>query len=150
MLKYIVLGLIGAVVALAIYVRLAPTDVAQWHNPDLPVLQPGQYPAAGSYVVQQQLEGDGRATLARLDAIIRATPRTKVLAGSVEAGKITYVTRSRVMGFPDFTTVTLAQSVDSDLSSLQVYGRLRYGKSDLGVNQARITGWMAQLSGAAQ
>ena len=32
----------------------------------------------------------------------------QVLAGSVEAGMITYVTRSRLMGFPDYTTIRAA------------------------------------------
>jgi len=150
MLRYIILGLIGAFVALAIYVRLAPTNAVLWHNPDVPVLQPGTYPAQGSYIEQRQLQGNGRDVLARLDAIIQATPRTKVVAGSVDDGKVTYVTRSQIIGFPDFTTVTLAQSARDDLSSLQIYGRLRYGRSDFGVNKARIEGWVAQLDGDAQ
>ena len=46
--------------------------------------------------------------LAAIDAAARATPRTRVLAGSVEAGMITYVTRSRLWAFPDYTTVAVA------------------------------------------
>ena len=83
----------------------------------------------------RKVEGD----LAALDSIIRDTPRTQVLAGSVDEGMITYVTRSRVFGFPDYTTVRQ----EGDM--LEVYGRLRFGKSDLGVNAARIDGWLRQL-----
>ena len=81
----------------------------------------------------------GPEGLARLDAIIRATPRTKVLAGAVAEGMITYVSRTRWMGFPDYTTVQR----DGDV--LKIYGRLRFGRSDLGVNKARVEGWLAAL-----
>jgi hypothetical protein len=145
MLKIIVLGLIGLFVAFAVWVRVAPTDAAFWHNPQLPVMGPGEYPSAESFVMQRAVEGDGVEALARLDAIIRATSRTIVLAGAPDAGKITYVTRSRVMGFPDYTTVTLTSLAPLDRSTLQVFGRLRYGKADLGVNRARIQGWIGEL-----
>ena len=74
----------------------------------------------------------------------RALPRTKVLAGSVAEGKITYVTRTRIAGFPDLTTVTLTQLPATGKSTLQIYARLRFGKADLGVNKARVRDWVAR------
>ena len=62
-----------------------------------------------------------------------------VLAGSVEEGMVTYITRSAVFGFPDYTTVR--QRGDE----LEIYGRLRMGYSDLGVNGKRIDRWLALL-----
>lgn len=115
------------------YVRLAPHDVARWHA--MPQdLTPRDLTGGAVRVV----EGDA-AVLARLDAIIRATPRTRVLAGSVESGMITYVTRSAVFGFPDYTTVRLEEG------RIALYGRLRFGASDMGVNAARIDGWLREL-----
>jgi uncharacterized protein (DUF1499 family) len=35
--------------------------------------------------------------------------------------------------------------VRQDGDMLQIHGRLRFGKSDLGVNAARIDGWLRQL-----
>jgi len=128
-----------------LYVRLAPVNADAWHDTGLPMMEPGQYPAAGSYVEQRRLNNDGRATFARLDAIIGTTARTTRVAGSLDSGKITYVTRTRLMGYPDYTTVTLMQSPDGMAATLQIYGRLRFGQADLGVNQARITGWLATL-----
>jgi uncharacterized protein (DUF1499 family) len=81
----------------------------------------------------------GEDALARLDEIALETPRTSRLAGSAEDGRVTYVTRSRVFGFPDYTT---AEVVDGQL---RVFGRLRFGGSDMGVNRARIESWLAQL-----
>jgi uncharacterized protein (DUF1499 family) len=86
----------------------------------------------------RRAEGD----LATLDRIIRDTPRTRWLAGSVQEGMVTYVTRSRVMGFPDYTTVRQAGDM------VEIYGRLRFGKSDLGVNAARIDRWLRRLAEA--
>jgi hypothetical protein len=128
------LGLVlVAIVAGMAYVRLAPSDPARWHAmPES--LAPGDLAGGAVRVVP----GD----LAALDAIIRATPRSRVLAGDVAQGMITYVTRSRVFGFPDYTTVR--QSGER----LEIYGRLRFGKSDLGVNAARIDGWLQRLGQA--
>jgi uncharacterized protein (DUF1499 family) len=84
--------------------------------------------------------------LAALDAIARATPRTRVLAGSVAEGKITYVTRSAFWGFPDYTTV-LAVPVEGGAAPV-IWARQRYGRGDLGVNRARVERWLAALAAA--
>ena len=110
----------------------------------MPVMGPGEYPAAGAHLSQRPIEGDGFAQLAALDAIVRATARTSVLAGSVEDAKITYITRSRVFGFPDYTTVTLMQLPSTGMSTVQIYGRLRFSKFDMGVNRFRIENWISQ------
>lgn len=134
-MKWILLTLLGLMALFAVYVRLAPTDVARWHKPADP--QPiGDYPAEGSHMVVLEATAQD---FAALDAIIRSSPRTHVLAGSVEAGIVTYVTRSALWGFPDYTTVSLGED-----GVMQVYGRLRFGRSDLGVNRKRIEGWLAQ------
>ncbi|MEX1233805.1 MAG: DUF1499 domain-containing protein [Roseovarius sp.] len=132
-MKWIGLGLllvILALLALLAWIRLAPDDVARWHV--LPDTVEDRDLAGG---VMRRVSGD----LVALDAIIRAEPRTRVLAGSVEAGMVSYVTRSRVFGFPDYTTV--AQRGDM----LWVHARLRYGASDMGVNKARVERWLAAL-----
>lgn len=126
------------VVAVLAYIRLAPHDPARWHQaaPQAPL---GETVGEGSYVWRADLGDQGSETFARLDQIIRATPRTRRFAGSVAEGQATYITRSKVMGFPDYTTVTLANG------DLEVFARLRFGKSDLGVNTRRVKGWLAQL-----
>jgi len=128
------LGLVVLVGIIAIgWVRLAPSDPERWH--EMPQTLQNQ-DLAGGAIRLAELGPDG---LARLDTVIRATPRTSVLAGSVQSGMITYVTRTKVVGFPDYTTIR--QSGDR----IEIYGRLRYGISDLGVNAARIDGWLNAL-----
>ena len=74
----------------------------------------------------------GGVDRARVDAHMRGLPRTHVLAGSVADGRVTYITRSRVFGFPDYTTL------EQDGDRLKAYARLRFGGSDLGVNATRL------------
>ncbi len=125
----LLLCLLGA----ATWVRFAPSDPARWHRM-AEDLQPGDLGNGAVRVVEARQEA-----LAELDAIIRATPRTRLLAGAVAEGMLTYVTRSAVIGFPDYTTVRLADG------QIAIYGRARYGLSDLGVNAARIDGWLDAL-----
>jgi uncharacterized protein (DUF1499 family) len=119
------------------WIRLAPSDPAEW-NID-PKVTADQDLAAG---VRRRIPAQAD-TFARLHAIILETPRTEVLAGSQAEGQITYVTRSRWMGFPDYTTLR-ANGAD-----LELWARARFGQSDLGVNKARVEDWLAQLRAGA-
>ena len=125
---------LAVLAAYAAYVRLAPHDPARWHVAVGP--GPAEEVAAGGYTLRRPAQtGD----LAALDRIALATPRTFRLAGSPEAGRITWVTRSRVFGFPDYTTAELADG------ELRVTARLRFGLGDSGVNRARVRRWLAAL-----
>ncbi|MEI4234036.1 DUF1499 domain-containing protein [Roseovarius sp. D22-M7] len=130
MIKTLAVLLLAALVAAMVYIRAAPSDPDRWHR--MPESVSDRDLEGGA---MRRVEGE----IAALDAIIRDTPRTRVLAGSVEAGMITYITRSRVFGFPDYTTVR------QDGEMLEIFGRARFGKSDLGVNAARIDGWLGQV-----
>ncbi|SEP57341.1 DUF1499 domain-containing protein [Thalassovita taeanensis] len=126
-LGVIVLALVG----LMIWIRVAPSDAARWHQP-----VDGDADRDFDGGVVRVVPGD----LAALDRIIRATPRTRVLTGSVAEGRVTYVTRSVVWGFPDYTTV---EARNGDLA---IFARLRFGRSDLGVNGKRVAGWLQALA----
>ena len=129
-----ILGLAIVVLAgLAIWVRVAPSNPDTWHV--MPEAVTNRDLTGGA----MRVTGAGADGLQRLDAIIRATPRTRVLAGSVEDGMVTYVTRTAVVGFPDYTTIRRIGP------QIEIYGRLRFGVSDLGVNAARLDGWLAAL-----
>lgn len=125
-----VLLLVAGAVA---YVRLAPSDPARWHvAPDLPAdLSAGEVRAMRG-AAALRLEGDSALILARLDETMIGLPRTTRLAGSVEEGRITWVSRSRLWGFPDYTTAQLRGD------GVEVHARLRFGSEDMGVNAARL------------
>lgn len=137
--------LVLIVLGFGLYVRLAPSDPARWH------VAPS--PATPADCSVQQGTGDARTTctrpggaaqlLARLDEIAMATPRTTRLAGSPEEGRITWITRSALWGFPDYTTAEAAP--DGIGTRLTLHARLRFGQSDMGVNAARLRDWLSRL-----
>lgn len=137
MIRVIVVAL-ALMVAAVTYVRLAPTDVARWHQLDQ-MAAPGDVAAPGGFLAARRITADAAQVLAAVDAIARATPRTRLIAGSIAERMMTYQTRSLIWGFPDHTTV----AVQGDL--LVIHARLTFGQSDMGVNRARVRDWLDQL-----
>lgn len=135
---FIILVVLGVLV----YIRLAPHDADRWHQVSS---HEGVEPLKmeSGYVWRAVLDGDEAQTLTKLDQLAMATDRTTRLAGSVAEGKVTYVTRSRVMGFPDYSTISVGDA--EGRRYLEINSRLRFGRSDLGVNRARIKGWLDAL-----
>jgi len=134
------LPLVIGLVLFSAYIRLNKVDVGRWHKPIS--FDGEERHTAGSYALRVPLQGgDGRAVLEKLHRIAAKTPRTKVLIGDPEGGMITYITRSLVFGFPDFTTVRYSE-IDG---VLEFYARLQYGGSDLGVNRKRVEAWVEAL-----
>lgn len=126
------------------YVRLAPSDPARWHQlPQRPTWQEAGTPWDAVFAqpggAALRLRGDGRQLLADLAQVAAATPRTRLLAGSPEAGRMTWVTRSLLIGFPDYTTAEVRED------GLYLVARQRFGNGDWGVNAARLQDWMARL-----
>ncbi|MDZ4311853.1 MAG: DUF1499 domain-containing protein [Cypionkella sp.] len=129
------------------YIRLAPTNPAQWHVPLEPRPQEMATPSpdkvtalpTGAYADLTAAPDQTQAVLAQLDGIALASPRTRRVAGSAETGRITWVSRSVFWGFPDFTTA------EATPQGVTLYARQRFGKGDWGVNAARISGWIAAL-----
>lgn len=78
--------------------------------------------------------------LMQFAAIAGQDSATTVLAGSIESGMVTFVSRSKVFGLPDYTTVW------QDGADLKIHARLRFGYKDFGVNAARVDEWIAQLN----
>lgn len=163
MLKLGILGLIALVLIAAAIIRFRPLDPAKWHVEDFAslvtkgadgrfcVARDGDMPPSDFPILSVDKVGE------QLHEIVMATPRTKLLAGSLASdsdgaggtlsfrSSATYVTRSAIWGFPDVTTVVV--ELTNMGSAASACGRLVYGRKDFGVNRARITGWLAQLDG---
>jgi uncharacterized protein (DUF1499 family) len=56
-----------------------------------------------------------------------------------------YIQRSRLMGFPDTIVVQFFER-PGGRSTLALYSRSQMGKSDFGVNRARIARWLEKLT----
>lgn len=131
-MKYVWIFL-AIVLALAIYVRVAPSSPDKWH-------------VAANFDSNSDGENSARRIvragpdgLTRLNDIALSTERTTVLAGSLEDGLITYVTRSKLLSYPDYTTVEKVGD------TLKINARSRFGKKDFGVNAKRIEAWINAL-----
>ena len=143
---------LAAFIGLAVLMRLAgPGEVL---GMDAAVIErtgkPNDYlaavPGTTSADVDRELsvrDLPAREHLFLFDAIARNAPRVSVKAGSVKEGRIVYVQRSLVFGFPD---TILAEAVNLEGGSgLIVYSRSEFGHSDLGENKARIDAWLEAL-----
>ncbi|MCC5974853.1 MAG: DUF1499 domain-containing protein [Rubellimicrobium sp.] len=145
----VILLLVLLIVGGLLWIRLAPSDPERWHID--PLAAP--LPVGNGWLVRPgadnaeppQIALPPEATLVALDRIALATPRTTRLAGSPAEGRITYVTRSRLMGYPDYTTI--AALPDGEGGSFPVlYARQRFGSRDQDVNRARIEDWLTRLA----
>lgn len=141
-----------AALGLLAWIRLAPVDVATWHAPlptDTRILEG----ACADAVTLITTRGGGQSScslsdppqlvLARLDAVATATPRTIRIAGGPDEGRITWETRSRLMGYPDYTTAQVTET--SGMTRLDIIARQRFGAGDAGVNAARLKDWLTRF-----
>jgi hypothetical protein len=124
--------------ALALFVRLAPNDPARWHVDPATTPDPRTPNFARADVV---LPGTPEEVAARL-AQVAAADGAWVLAGG--GLHTTWISRTRLMGFPDFTSVRLEPAEGG--TRLIALARSRFGHSDLGVNRARLERWLAALT----
>ena len=138
-MRIIVIAVVLVLGLMIAYIRFAPSDIARWHKtPDVSAL--GDTAGPGSFLAVRRISAPAAEVLTAVEQRALATPRTRLMAGSVAEGMITFRTRSLLWGFPDYTTVT----VQGDL--LVIYGRLRFGQSDMGVNKARVESWLETLA----
>jgi len=147
MIRTVIVIILLAVAGGLLYIRFAPSDPQSWHVD--PLTAP--VPAMNGWLLR---DGDGSApspvfaadpaaVLEALDAVAMAAPRTTRLAGSAEEGRITWVTRSRLIGFPDYTTAAaIAGPAGTDVV---VFARQRFGNRDHGVNRARVEDWVGRV-----
>ena len=139
------IGLAGV----AAYVRLAPSG-PEWHlDPEAGGRSgPGRWLVAeGGDAPALRLAVPPDRALAAFDAVAREAGAER-LAWEPDAGRATYVHRSRVLGFPDYVSV---KAVPEDGGTrLSAYSRLRFGRADFGVNRARLEGWTARLRAALE
>lgn len=151
------LAVVVLVLGVMTYVRLAPVTSDDWHRPIpyrvsgagsalIPVCGPDAVVASiGSARTVCRVEGKPSEILTRLQQIALGTARTRLVAGSVADGRMTFETRSLIWGFPDYTTVEVSALAAG--TRLAVFARLRFGKADLGVNAARLRACLSALGG---
>ncbi|UWP87802.1 DUF1499 domain-containing protein [Aliiroseovarius crassostreae] len=130
----VALAMLG-VVALAGYSRWAPLPTGRLA--DHPGPQPrGQHTLEGGVKYVLPLGQLPQGGVARLLDLVRKTPRTEERPA---ADGYSFVHRSRLFGFPDITRIWVADG------HLHIHSHLVIGRSDLGVNAARLSNWLKLL-----
>ena len=148
-MKLLLLLLVFVGVGFFVWVRVAKDDAAVWHvdpqtakrgkRPNQYFLLPG---ADRSPAPEYEMSAAALAT--KFDAMAMGQADIKVLAGNASDLWVTYIQRSRLMRYPDYISVKFI-ALENDRSTLAIYSRSRFGRSDLGVNKARIKAWIKAL-----
>jgi uncharacterized protein (DUF1499 family) len=134
--------LAAAGVVLVAYVRLAPSNPAVWHvDPDaVPDPATPNFARADLVIPLPPAE-----VAARLEAAAQVDGAVQ-LAG--DAALATWLTRSPLMRFPDYTSIKLTPADGG--TRLSALARARFGSRDMGANRARLNRWVAAAQGAVE
>jgi hypothetical protein len=106
----------------------------------------GMLPAPDAVTEEQNLPAP--VLYERVRVLFGAQPSTFVAAEFPVQLQIHYVVRSKLMNYPDLVTVQVnaaGPNRSPDRSSLAIWSRSVYGRSDLGVNRDRTMSWLALL-----
>ncbi len=147
MIKVIAIAAAAVLLGVVAYIRLAPHDPARWHEDPTLVARPSTpnyhlIRLVGGDAIAPVFDATPAALAQALDDVAR-DDGAELIAGSVEDGRMTYVTRTRWMGYPDYTSVKVTEVGEG--ASFAAFARARFGQSDLGVNRARLERWTAAL-----
>ncbi len=92
---------------------------------------------------------DETALRAAWESLVAAAPRSTRAAEFKDGRQVAYVQRTAVFKFPDIISVEFF-ALDDGRSTIAIYSRSVYGRSDFGVNQKRIMTWLEQLAEALE
>ncbi|MBV1864713.1 MAG: DUF1499 domain-containing protein [Rhodobacteraceae bacterium] len=146
-LYFWVLAALG--IGLVLWVRSAKDDPLVWHVDPLTVVEggkPNQYLMLPNGKTSQSpvFKASTLELAGAFDRVAMGQPRVSRLAGSVEELWVTYVQRTALMRFPDYISVKVIGNTGGS-ATLAIYSRSRFGRSDFGVNRARVNMWIKAL-----
>jgi len=144
----LLLGFFGFIFLTAIWVRIAPSNPANWHvDPELiekKLLQKRYLMRDGQHVDSLIFDLDALDLAEKVDRVARSQPKVTVLEGSAKSGNVTYVQRTKLMAYPDYISIKISPEI-AGKSRLTIYSRSRFGYFDYGVNKARVKAWTAAI-----
>ena len=133
--------LLAALIGL-VAIRLIPVDTEAFHeDPALPEKRRSEVRLIGREAPRYSVEAD--AVLEAFQRIATADFNTRLVEGSAEEGMMTFVSRSLVFGFRDFTTVKAVDEAGG--AKLSIFARPRANVYDWGVNKKRSDRWLGEL-----
>lgn len=124
--------------------RIAFADLKLTGNPNQFLMCPPEYCSAKAHAESPVFNVSIDRLRECWHEVVSLKPRTRLLMEDEEGQQFDYVQRSARMRFPDIITVRFI-SVTSHRSTLSIYSRSIYGKSDFRVNRRRIDAWLYSL-----
>ena len=137
----------GALTALFGPVQREQVDFAQLRlkrSPNQYLICPAGYCSAQTHAVAPEFSISADQLQAAWFTVIQAQPATEVIARNEGERQFDIETLTPLVGFPDTVTVRFIELPDGR-STLAIYSRSHYGRSDLGANKKRIDQWLSQL-----
>ncbi len=122
------------------FAALQPSEDANWF-----LVCPSSLCGTGANAESPMFDVPLDRLRARWREVVAAQPRLELLTEYEGDVQLDYVQRSARFRFPDIITVRFI-AVSPSRSTLAIYSRAVYGKSDLGVNRARIEAWLALIT----
>ena len=80
--------------------------------------------------------------------ILAGEPNIVTIGDEPAQHRLVVIQHTPLLRFPDIIAVEFV-ALGPDRSSLAIYSRARYGKSDFGTNRKRVLAWLGQLQIAA-
>jgi uncharacterized protein (DUF1499 family) len=117
-------------------------------NPNQFLVCPTGYCSAEPHLISPIFPVSADTMRQRWNALIKTQPRIEIGKADDNEMQYDYIQRSSLMRYPDSITVKFID-LDNDSSTLAIYSRSHYGKSDFGVNESRIQAWLSALNDAA-
>tara|TARA_R110002124_G_scaffold99650_6_gene245808 strand:- start:830 stop:1279 length:450 start_codon:yes stop_codon:yes gene_type:complete len=139
-----ILILLGLVAVGTTAVRVWPVDSRTYVIDAFDVRQP----KSPNFYISTDEEGQfslpAMDVALQIQAMVKEMPRTNMLFISDDKLSQTYVSRTLLMGYPDYISVSI-RAVSPNSTTIKIFSRSRFGKSDLGVNQRRVHQWLRAL-----
>ncbi|MBT8412936.1 MAG: DUF1499 domain-containing protein [Boseongicola sp.] len=126
------------------WIRFAPTDIDAFHIDPAIANDPGPRGHKVIGLEAPRFDGDPDTVMEALMRVARAEPRVRRLDGSVDEGMLTFVARSKWLGFRDY--VTFKAVAEGSQTKLAAISRSRYEiGSDWGTNRERLENWFTKI-----
>lgn len=127
--------------------EVMPVDfqtMALTDKPNQYLVCPPDYCSATPHAFSPVFEVPVEELRAHWAEVVTAQPRVRRLGESQDGLQVDYVQRTARFRFPDIITVRFVP-VPPAQSTLAIYSRSVYGRSDFGVNRARVEAWLDAL-----
>ena len=143
-MKTFLLAIVVALFFWIIWTRISADNPEYWHIDPADADEPGR---TGWRMIGREAPrypGDPTSILTEFTEIALAEPRVRLLDGDKDEGMITFIARSKGLGFRDYITVKAV--AEGPKTKLGVISRAATSTgTDLGRNRERLDRWLAEL-----